>query len=287
MSKVSAGPRTIGDLVATVQTALNDSSARQAQDIVAALLDKPRFWPAQHESLEAGDPLIDSAMAAVQRILDGAPFAYAVRRAAFRHLSLYVDERVLIPRPETEVLIDEILRLTGGGVGTAVDIGTGSGAIALALASEGAFSRVIATDVSIDALAVARQNASALAGALKSEIEFRHGSLVAPIRDVEADLIVSNPPYIAYGEAADLPDNVRNWEPSLALFSGDEGMAATAAIVGDAAPILKSGGVLAFEVDVRRAVKVAALLETDERYDAVEIRLDLTGRERFVHARRK
>ncbi len=287
MSKVSAGPRTIGDLVATVQAALSDSCARQAQDIVAALLDKPRFWPAQFESLEADDQLIDSAMAAVQRLRDGAPFAYAVRRAAFRHLSLYVDERVLIPRLETEVLVDEILRLTSGGAGIAVDIGTGSGAIALALASEGSFSRVIATDVSIDALAVARQNASALAGELKSEIEFRHGSLVAPIQDVEADLIVSNPPYIAYGEATDLPDNVRNWEPSLALFSGDEGMAATAAIVGDAAPILKSGGVLAFEVDVRRATKVATLLQADERYEAVEIRLDLTGRERFVVARRK
>src|SRR6185437_10594353 len=141
-----------------------------------------------------------------------APFAYAVRRASFRHLTLDVDERVLIPRPETEGLVEQVLQLSGGMGGTAVDIGTGSGAIALSLASEGIFDRVVATDVSLDALAVARLNASRLAGALRAPVEFRHGSLLAPITDLRAAVIVSNPPYIAYHEAAELPAGVRDWE---------------------------------------------------------------------------
>jgi release factor glutamine methyltransferase len=209
-----------------------------------------------------------------------------VRRASFRHLTLDVDERVLIPRPETEGLVEQVLQLSGGTGGTAVDIGTGSGAIALSLASEGVFDRVVATDVSLDALAVARQNASRLAGALRAPVEFRHGSLLAPIRDLRAAVIVSNPPYIAYHEAAELPAGVRDWEPVLALLSGADGMTATEAIIRGAADLLDQGGILALEVDARRASLAAESLAVDPRYREISVRLDLAGRERFVIARR-
>jgi release factor glutamine methyltransferase len=228
----------------------------------------------------------------VARRAAGAPFAYAVGRAAFRHLTLDVDERVLIPRQETEVLVDEVLaRLADRPGGVCVDVGTGSGCIALALACEGRFDRVIATDVSLDALDVARANAAHVGRALCAPVEFRHGALLAPVRASEPPLaarcVVSNPPYIAYGEAGALPSSVRDWEPPLALYAPNEGMAIIAALVRDAAALLEPGGLLALEVDARRAALAAELAATDGRYAEVAVRLDLAGRERFVLAVRR
>lgn len=281
---------TVAGLARELQTLLGDPSPRQSHDIIAALLDVPRFWPSSNARDAVADGVCRAARVAVRKLRSGAPFAYAVGRATFRHLTLDVDERVLIPRPETEVLVDEVLRLTKGSRGErggiAIDIGTGSGAIALSLASEGDFTRVIATDVSIDALAVARRNASVLAGALRTEVEFRHGSLMCPVRGVQAAVVVSNPPYISFAEAEALPASVRDWEPVLALLSGAEGMAATIELIRRAADVLQPGGVLALEVDTRRASLAAELLAVDPRYREVAVRLDLTGRERFVIARR-
>lgn len=277
---------TVAGLAAELQTLLGDSSPQRSHDVIAALLDVPRFWPSSNARDAVADGVCRSARVAVGKLRFGAPFAYAVGRATFRHLTLDVDERVLIPRPETEVLVDEVLRLTKGSTGVAVDVGTGSGAIALSLASEGSFARVIGTDVSFDALAVARRNASVLAGALRAQVEFRHGSLLCPVRGVRAALVVSNPPYISFAEAEALPASVRDWEPALALLSGAEGMAATIEIIRYAADVLQPGGVLALEVDTRRASLAAELLAVDPRYREVAVRLDLTGRERFVVARR-
>jgi release factor glutamine methyltransferase len=236
--------------------------------------------------------ILSGASKAAQRILAGEPFAYAVGSAQFRHLTLSVDSRVLIPRPETEILVSEILermnmRLKSNeSWGTAVDIGTGSGAIALSLASEGRFEKVIATDVSIDALDVAKSNAMRTVSARKCEVEFRRGSLIAPVKDVRATLLVSNPPYIAFSELEALPASVRNWEPPLALLSGRDGKAATEKIVADGSTILVSGGILALEVDERRASLVAELVMRHGGYSEVGVRLDLAGRERFVFASR-
>jgi release factor glutamine methyltransferase len=278
--------RSVGALSMELQLLLSDTSSRVAHDIIAALLDVPRFWPGANGADAVDDGVCRAARLAVSRLQAGAPFAYAVRRASFRHLTLDVDERVLIPRPETEGLVEEVLRMAAGAGGCAIDVGTGSGAIALALASEGVFDRVVATDVSLDALAVARQNAARLAGALKAAMEFRHGSLLSPVGDLRATVIVSNPPYIAYHEAAELPSSVRDWEPALALLSGPDGMQATNAIIRGAAGLLQKGGVLALEVDARRASLAAEALAVDPRYCEIAVRLDLAGRERFVVARR-
>ena len=176
-------------LASRIQSQLGDKTPRRAHDLVSALLDVPRFWPALH----GGDPVdrrtVARAAVGVERLARGAPFAYAVGRAAFRHLTLDVDERVLIPRPETELIVDEVLQRVTRSGGIAIDIGTGSGAIALALASEGAFSRVVATDISLDALAVAQRNASLSASVLRCSVEFRHGSLLAPVQELRASAI--------------------------------------------------------------------------------------------------
>jgi release factor glutamine methyltransferase len=261
-----------------------------ARELMLGVLDVPRSWLHTHRM----DPVSEAQQAAlwdaVERRRRGAPVAYAAQRAAFRRLSLYVDERVLIPRPETEQLVDIALAEAEGG-GTAVDVGTGSGAIALALAMEGRFERIVATDVSMDALAVARENWHALSstGALahgRVEMEFRSGSGLAPCATGEASLIVSNPPYIAPREAAQLPPAVRDWEPAVALLAGDDGLAIIARIARDAPRVLSGGGLVAFEVDARRAGRAAEIVGSTVGLRDVSVRPDLTGRARFVVARR-
>jgi release factor glutamine methyltransferase len=190
------------------------------------------------------------------------------------------------------MLVEEILTRFGAGPrdamdwGLAVDVGTGSGAIALALAAEGRFSRIVATDASVDALEVARANATALAPELRCPVEFRSGMFLAPVVELRPSLIVSNPPYVAFGELAQLPESVRNWEPPTALLAGGEGLGATAAIVQGGVALLKKGGLLALEVDERRASLVAEMTAANDGYIDVDIILDLTGRERFVFASR-
>jgi release factor glutamine methyltransferase len=257
---------------------------REARDIVAAVLDVPRFWPSMHPDVRVAAPLSDAARRASLRRARGAPFAYAVHRAAFRHLTLRVDERVLIPRVETEELVDLALDLGLPPGGTAIDIGTGSGAIALALATEGRFDRIVATDISRDAVAVARANAAAMGAARCAPVEFRVGSLLEPVRDLRARLLVANPPYVAFGEAPTLPRSVRDWEPPVALFSAAEGMAAIRAILAGAPSVLEPGGCVVLEVDARRASLAAEAASANPRYRDVAVRLDLSGRERFVVA---
>ena len=262
--------------------------ASQAREIIAALFDVPRFWPVTNGAADVDAATVERAMAAARKRIQGAPLAYAVGRAAFRHLTLDVDERVLIPRPETEQLVDLVLNEMANTVGgVAIDVGTGSGAIAIALAAEGRFSRVYGTDISRDAVDVATHNATLCAGFLRAPVEILHGSLIGPLADVRARVVVSNPPYIATGEAAALPASVRDWEPAVALFSGADGMAATARLVREAADVLAPGGLLAMEVDMRRASIAAELVLRERRFRSVRIELDLTGRERFVLARRQ
>jgi len=241
-------------------------------------------------TLRAGEA--DRIETALHRRLRGEPLAYAVGEAPFRELVLRVDSRVLIPRPETEVVVEEALRVAAAAPGgLAVDIGTGSGAIALALAMEGRFDAVLATDVSSDALAVAQANAEWIRqqGVAMAPVEFRHGADLAPLRDglaghEKARVIVSNPPYIAYEEAALLPASVRDWEPTLALFAANGGLARYQVLVRDARALLEPSGWLILELDANRAAPVAAMAAT-AGYDVVQVKQDLAGRDRVLLAR--
>jgi len=269
---------------------LGDQATSEARELVAAVLDQPRFWP----SVAAAAHLAPSDVRAIERATArrarGAPLAYAARSAPFRHLTLYVDERVLIPRPETEYLVECVLALPEarrGGI--AVDVGTGSGAIALALASEGELARVVGTDLSADAIAVARHNATRLSSLLRAAVEFRTGDALAPLEDLaqSVDLLLCNPPYIAFAELASLPAGVRDWEPPQALVCPDDGLAVTQAVVQGGRRLLRAGGMLAFETDSRRAQRVAQRVRDDGAYEEVRVLHDLTGRERYVLARRR
>jgi release factor glutamine methyltransferase len=289
--KADAEPRPLGTLLSELTTGLEGAGVAlardEARDIVAAVLDVPRFWPNTNKAALVDATAVEEARQAAAARARGAPFAYAVGRAAFRYLTLAVDDRVLIPRQETEVLVDLVLQAEEGGRGTVVDVGTGSGAIALALATEGDFERVIATDVSRGALDVAQRNAAFVRDDLRAPVEFLHGSLLAPLAGLQVRTLVSNPPYVAFAELDELPTSVRDWEPPLALLSGDEGLAATRTIVREAPSVLERGGLLALEVDTRRASLVAEALASNGSYQDVAVHLDLTGRERFVLARRR
>ena len=258
----------------------------EARDLIAAVLDAPRFWPPAHREEVLPSEIVERIEAAAARRVEGMPLQYAIGQAPFRHLTLQVDRRVLIPRPETEVLIDLVLSLTGGGHGIAVDVGTGSGAIALALAAEGAFETVHAIDLSPDALAVAQANLAAIPEARRSGLRWHQGDLLGPLRGLTVDVVASNPPYISPEEMPALPALVREWEPSMALVAADDGMALIRALVPQAAAVLVAGGWLVMEVDARRADLAAAAVRDDGRFAAVEVRADLTGRPRFVVGRR-
>ena len=279
---------TIGDLLAGCTSMLESvgisEPQREARDIIAAVLDVPRFWAAANSVADASPEVAVSVIRAANRRAAGAPLAYAVGRASFRHLTLNVDERVLIPRVETEVLVERVLDRCGPDTRRIADIGTGSGAIALSLAFEREFDVVIATDISLDALAVASGNASLLQDVLKSAVEFRHGSLLAPLGGEKMDAIVCNPPYISFAEIGELPADVRDWEPSLALLCPEDGLSVTRELIRVAPAALEHGGFLAVEVDTRRAGTVAEMIAVDGRYSGVEVLLDMTGRERFVFA---
>lgn len=281
---------TIGDLLAGCTAMLESVGVsepqREAQDIVAAVLDVPRFWAAANSVADATPDVARSVIRAAMLRAAGAPLAYAVGRASFRHLTLEVNENVLIPRVETEILVERVLERCTPETRRIADIGTGSGAIGLSLAFERKFDLVIATDISLDALAVAAANAASLGTVLKSAVEFRHGSLLAPLAGEKLDAVVCNPPYVSFAEIAELPADVRDWEPSVALLCPEDGLSVTRDLIRSAPSVLKQRGFLALEVDTRRAGTVAEMIAVDGRYSGVEVLLDLTGRERFVFATR-
>jgi len=292
VANAAPAARSVGALVsemsALLRPSFGDDALREARELIAALHDMPRHWAVVEHAQPLGERDWARALRAATRRAKGAPMQYAAGQAAFRHLTLDVDERVLIPRPETERLVDLVLeRLRGVPGGILVDVGTGSGAIALALASEGRADQVIGTDISLDALAVAGANVVRCAQVLRTPVELRAGSLLAAVPERPLRAVVSNPPYISWNERDALPASVRDWEPAVALYSDGDGMDITARLVRDAGAALERSGLLALEVDVRRASLVAELVATDGAYDQVQVVLDLTGRERFVVARRR
>ncbi|MES3033686.1 MAG: peptide chain release factor N(5)-glutamine methyltransferase [Gemmatimonadota bacterium] len=280
-------PRTVAALRDWIAARLEGRVAEplaEARELLAALHDAPLSWSSTHADDELIDLLLDAAEDATARRIAGAPMAYATGRAAFRHLFLQVDERVLIPRPETEELVTLALPLIAAGT-TVVDVGTGSGAIALALAQESSARRVIGTDLSAGAIEVAEMNARAVLKREYARTEFLHGNLLEPIGDEHIDVVVSNPPYIALGERAELPPAVKDWEPAQALFGGFDGMAVIRELVAQTEARLTAGGVLLLEIDARRAAETMGLLAEPQWRD-VQVVPDAFGRDRFVTGRR-
>ena len=222
---------------------------------------------------------------AVQRRSSGVPFAYAVGRVAFRRLELRLDPRALIPRPETEGLVELVLQEAGmrdagcGMRGMVADIGTGCGCIALSLAVEGKFDRVLAVESSPGAAQLARENVARIRP--PTPVEVREGDLLGPLAGARFWAIVANPPYLTTAEYAALDPAVREFEPREALESGADGLDATRALLAGAAPLLEPGGLLALELDERRTDRVRALAR-EHGWSRALIHDDLFGRPRYA-----
>jgi release factor glutamine methyltransferase len=225
----------------------------------------------------------------------GCPPAYLTGRREFGGLAFDVDQRVLIPRPETEVLVDAVAdALAGIPSPVVVDVGTGSGAIALTLAHRLPGARVIATDVSTDALAVARRNAARLG--LADRVTWALGDALEPLAGRVpgvlgrgADAVCANPPYVPSAEMDGLAREIRDYEPRLALDGGPDGLAVHRRIAAGAAALVRPGGVLAVETSALggQARAVAALVAASGGFAAAEVLRDYAGLERVVIARRR
>ena len=204
------------------------------------------------------------------------PLAYVLGEWGFRRLALGVDRRVLVPRSETEIVVERCLaRIAGLAEPRVLDVGTGSGAIALAIADEHPRALVTGIDASAAALEVAGANALRTGLA----IELRAWDLYTGLPDGPWDLVVANPPYVLPEEIETLEPEVRDWEPRSALV----GVGATEAVARGAVDVLRPGGALVLEVAVRDAARVAALLAT-LGYDGVTTTRDLAGRDRVVES---
>jgi release factor glutamine methyltransferase len=214
------------------------------------------------------------------------PVAYIVGEKEFWSLSFYVNRHVLIPRPETEILVEEVLRILpviNHRPARILEIGVGSGAISVALAVSQGNMQMVATDISSEAIAVARRNA-AKAG-VAEKIKFRVGSLFADLYGV-FDVIVSNPPYISEEEFLSLPDDVRKFEPSEALLGGAEGISLHREIIAGALPYLAAGGYLAMEIGAGQRRRLEQLLGETGSYANISCRQDYAGFDRVILARR-
>ena len=216
---------------------------------------------------------------AISRRARGEPLPHITGRTGFRHLALASDARALIPRPETEGLVE--LLLERAPTGRVADIGTGSGCIALSLALEGSYHEVTAVDLSADALALARRNRDLAA----VRVSLVQADLCEPLGPDSVDALISNPPYLTADEYSSLDGSVRDWEPALALVSGGDGMAATLRLLEEGRRVVRPGGWLALEIDCSRAAATAGHASA-LGWSEVAVHIDLFGRERYLLAQR-
>lgn len=308
---------TIRGLTGQLEAAGVESPKVEAERLVAHVLGMDRARLA----LEADAPLPAGAAAEVARLVarraSGEPLQHLEGTVAFRDLVLCADSRALVPRPETEQLVDLVVsRLRGtrrepatgpgvrvvrrpsagdsagrpdsGTVDRALDVGTGSGAIALSLVVEGIARRAVGVDISEAALEQAREN-RARAGVAPSTFELRRTGddpFVALAPEEQFDLLVSNPPYVRDAEIEGLPADVRDHEPREALAGGPDGLDLVRAIAAGAPAHLRAGALLVLEIGADQGPSAIAVLEADPAWQDVRLHRDLAGRERFITARR-
>ncbi|MDD3250617.1 MAG: peptide chain release factor N(5)-glutamine methyltransferase [Smithellaceae bacterium] len=223
----------------------------------------------------------------IARRAGGEPAAYITGRKAFWSFALDVDPGVLIPRPDTEVIVEEalaVLRQESWSHPRILDVGTGSGAIALALACETPGASITATDISEAALETAKKNAAALKA---EQIVFLRGNLFEPV-DGRFDLIVSNPPYIGADEYQSLPPGVKNFEPEEALRAGQTGLEFYKKLIDQSYGHLAENGWLLLEIGARQKQEVCAIFEAHKNfYEHIAVRADYAGFPRVIKGRRR
>ena len=272
----------VGELLAQATRALPGPDARrEAVLLLRRVLDVSEAWLVAHADAPIGARSQAAFEALVARRAKGEPVAYIVGVRGFHDLELGVTRDVLIPRPETELLVELALqRIPADTECTVADLGTGSGAVALAIAKARPLARVVATDASAAALQVAHANAERLG---LRNVGFAQGDWCGALGDARFDAIVSNPPYIAEGDPH-LREGDLCFEPAAALSSGVDGLDAIRAIVRGARAHLREGGWLLLEHGFEQGAAVRALLAAHD-YSGIFTERDLEGRERVSGAR--
>jgi len=244
-----------------------------------------------HDQLEERDKQAFEKL--IQRRISGEPLQYILEHQEFWSLDVKVDPRVLIPRPETELLVEQSLLILSESslrrVASVLEIGTGSGAIAIALAKELKNIFMVATDISVDALILARENARS--AGVQHQINFVNGDLFGPLRlrkeRVTFDLILSNPPYIIRRKIDTLAREVKDHEPRVALDGGEDGLAFYRRIIPEAHFYLREGGWLLLEVALGQSEIVSGMIEEGGNFLKPETIPDLSGIGRVVKAQKK
>lgn len=270
---------------ALLRTGPHPERARQDADtLLCFAIKRDRTWLLTHKNHGIDVDQAERLDAALSRRMAGEPIQYITGEAEFYGLPFRVTRDVLIPRPETEHVVEKVIELAPFFAKPRIlDVGTGSGAIAIAVAHNCPFAATTATDVSGPALEIACKNA-ARAG-LADRIRFLRGDLLTPAAGEQFDIIASNPPYVAGSERNTLAVEVRDYEPEIALFAGDDGLAVYRRLIPAAVAALVVGGYLVLEIGYGQAEQVSNLL-TEAGFEAIEFVPDLQGIPRVASARR-
>ena len=259
-----------------------------AEVLLAHLLRKSRLQLYLHFEMPVFQEHLTPFRELIKKRIAHTPVGYLTNRKEFMSLDFYVDERVLIPRPETEQLVETVLTTETDKFQRLLELGTGSGVIATSLAVQQPEWEIVATDISEPALAVARENAETHACA--AQIKFLSGDLFEPIaaistnEDAQFDWIVCNPPYIKNTERDTLSPDVRDHEPEIALFAGDDGLDVIRRLIAEAPKYLAPGGKLILEIGATQAGPVQTLLDAESAYAMSKLFKDYAGKERIILA---
>jgi release factor glutamine methyltransferase len=286
---MSAEPWTLGRLLTWTTNYLKDKQADSprldAEVLLAHILGVQRIQLYTRFDEVASDDTRNQYKHLVKQRVEGCPVAYLVGFKEFYNLRFQVTPAVLIPRPETELLVLEAIRLAKPlTTPRIVDVGTGSGAIALTLAKHLPHAQVSAIDLSPEALAVAQQNAQQLN--LATRVTFHHGDLLAPVKNKQFDLIVSNPPYIVTDVISKLAPTVARFEPRLALDGGPSGTEVISRLIKETKSHLMPDGYLLLEIGADQGKTVPALINECGGYATIAVLPDHAGLPRVVKAQR-
>jgi len=294
MQALRSDRKTIRELLADAMRALaaGPHGERARLDAEALLLlalgrnvpGATRAWLIAHDNKAVAPDVVTALHSLVRRRLAGEPIQYIAGEAEFYRMPFWVDRNVLIPRPETELLVEQAVKFAPlFRRPRMADVGTGSGAIAIALAHEWPDAIVTATEISESALDLARRNASRLGFA--DRVRFVKGDLLEPVAGEEFEFVVSNPPYVAERDRESLSVEVRDYEPAQALFAGDDGLGMYRRLIPAAYGALVPGGFVLLEIGYGQADAVRKLL-ADAGFAEIQFTLDLQGIPRVAAARK-
>ena len=248
-------------------------------------LKRIRFFTHPEQVLD--DKALTDYGDAAKRRQKGEPVSYIIGHKEFWSLSFHVNSAVMIPRPDTEIIVEETLAVMTEQPQdhwSILEIGTGSGAIAISLASEQKNANITATDISETALRVAGENARE--NNVAERILFIQGDMFAPLDDQRFDMIISNPPYISCHDFLSLPEGIRRYEPHLALIAGNEGTEFHRRLIGEGLSHLNQGGWLIMEMGTEQGKTIRKYFAAAGYYQDINIRCDYAGMERVIKGRR-